>query len=439
MNESELFKLRFSKQSLVDIYLRYIHFTPSTGIDGVSANEKYDYETEIELIIRKVHTGTYRFSRYKEKLISKGAEKYPRVISIPTVRDRLVLKVLHLFLQDIFPENSKSLIPQIMLDKIKTDVKNPSYNSFIKIDIKNFYPSIDRALLLSKTFNKIKNDEARNLISKALMNPTGRKVNECGVPQGLSISNILAEMYVSDVDNIYKVKTDISYNRYVDDILIFSEEFMPELLLKEIISDFTLLKLDCHHYGDIGSKTKIGNLNENFDFLGYWIDKRKLTVKKESIWRVENSIAKIINSHKYISNAKTYITENKLNLRITGCIYEGKRRGWLFYYSQMEDETILYKLDATVKVMLKQAKLSTIISPKKFSKAYKECTRDVIKNHKYITNFDGYSLHEKRELLSNYMDVQVIKRLDNQTVGSLFTKRVRHLIKDLEEDIRDNS
>ncbi|MFU2509632.1 reverse transcriptase domain-containing protein [Pseudoalteromonas sp. KG3] len=439
MSDYDLFKSRFNEQSLKDIYLSYIHFTPSTGVDGISANDRYDFMAEINLILKKVYAGGYKFSRYKEKLISKGVEKYPRVISIPTVRDRLVLKALHLFLQDIFPENSSSLIPQIMLDKIKNDVKNPNFKSFIKIDIKNFYPSIRHELLLNKAFNKIKSKEARDLINKALVNPTGKKVNVCGVPQGLSISNILAEMYVSEIDNTYIKLAKTSYNRYVDDILIFSEGEMPLQLLNSVISDFDTLELECHPYDEIGSKTIIDNLDKSFDFLGYWIEKRKLTVKKESIWRIENSLAKIINAHKYVKNAKSYITENKLNLRITGCIYEGKRRGWLFYYSQMEDETILYKLDATVKTLLKQTKLNAIIIPKKFSKAYKECSRDVIKNHKYIINFDGYSLSEKKELLSNYMDVEVIKTLSNDIVHSLFTKRVRHLIKDLEEDIRNNS
>ena len=83
MNESKFFNTIFEKENLTNVYLKYIHFTPSTGVDGINANEKYNYESEIALIIRKVHTRTYKFSKYKEKLISKGADKYPRVISIP--------------------------------------------------------------------------------------------------------------------------------------------------------------------------------------------------------------------------------------------------------------------------------------------------------------------------------------------------------------------
>ncbi|MEZ9893527.1 RNA-dependent DNA polymerase, partial [Vibrio lentus] len=99
----------FNKDSLTEIYYKYIHYSPSTGVDGIKANDKYDIDKEIELIVDKVLNGRYKFSKYKEKLISKGANKLPRVISIPTVRDRIVIKALHLTLQEIFPECASTL------------------------------------------------------------------------------------------------------------------------------------------------------------------------------------------------------------------------------------------------------------------------------------------------------------------------------------------
>ncbi|CAH6847696.1 putative RNA-directed DNA polymerase [Vibrio chagasii] len=277
------------------------------------------------------------------------------------------------------------------------------------------------------------------LITSAITNPTGFQDSIQGVPQGLSISNILAEIYLKDLDEKFSCRESNTYNRYVDDVLVFSTENRPIGLLDEMINEFSSLSLTCHPYDEIGSKTQINTLNKEFDFLGYYIKNRKLTVKKESVLRVENSIAKIINSHKYISDARASITQNKLNLRVTGCIFEGKRRGWLFYYSQMEDDTILYKLDNTVGKLLRQAKLDGAIKPKKFSKAFYECSRHKLNNHKYIVNFDGYSISEKRSLLSQFMDDVKVTALNNDVVNSLFSKRVKHLVKDLEEDIRENS
>ncbi|MDW2069585.1 reverse transcriptase domain-containing protein [Vibrio parahaemolyticus] len=435
------FKEVFNKESLIDIYLNYIHYTASTGVDGTSANDKYDYEKEIELILKKVESGKYKFSRYKEKLISKGAGKNPRVISIPTVRDRIVIKALHIYLQKIFPERSDTLIPQVMLERVKNDIANYKYSHYVKVDIKEFYPSIQHEKLLSVISEHLDSEFAKFLLEKAIKNPTGSLYPKQGVPQGLAISNILAEIYVGTIDDKFSSRDDISYSRYVDDVLIFCGSTFQNAksLLDEIIESFADIGLTCHPYDELGSKTKVGALHESFDFLGYWFNNRTLSVKKESIKKIEHSLAKIIHAHKYIPQAKSYITQYKLNLRITGCIYEGKRRGWIFYYSQMDDEKILYKLDSTVKKMLAQAKLENVIKPKKFSKAYYECKRDILKNHKYIINYDGYSTSQKRELLAHYMDAEKIKALDNNTVNSIFSKRVRHLIKDLEEDIRDNS
>ncbi|CAH6982799.1 Reverse transcriptase domain-containing protein [Vibrio chagasii] len=439
MSSYECFLKRFNKDSLTEIYYKYVHYTMSTGVDGVIANDKYDLKSDVELILKKVYNGSYRFSKYKEKLISKGARKHPRIISIPTVRDRLVLKALHLTIQDIYPECSKTLIPQLMLDDIKSQVKSYKYKSFIKVDIKEFYPSINHQLLEEKLSSRIPTKALRLLITSAITNPTGFQDSIQGVPQGLSISNILAEIYLKDLDEKFSCRESNTYNRYVDDVLVFSTENRPIGLLDEMINEFSSLSLTCHPYDEIGSKTQINTLNKEFDFLGYYIKNRKLTVKKESVLRVENSIAKIINSHKYISDARASITQNKLNLRVTGCIFEGKRRGWLFYYSQMEDDTILYKLDNTVGKLLRQAKLDGAIKPKKFSKAFYECSRHKLNNHKYIVNFDGYSISEKRSLLSQFMDDVKVTALNNDVVNSLFSKRVKHLVKDLEEDIRENS
>ncbi|WP_227667153.1 reverse transcriptase domain-containing protein [Klebsiella variicola] len=44
--------------------------------------------------------------------------------------------------------------------------------------------------------------------------------NEKGVPQGLSISNILASIYLQGVDN-EMLKFDVTYYRYVDDVLMY--------------------------------------------------------------------------------------------------------------------------------------------------------------------------------------------------------------------------
>ncbi|MEC6795469.1 reverse transcriptase domain-containing protein [Photobacterium sp. S4TG1] len=438
MKAYQAFNRRFSKKSLLEIYHRYIMLTPSTGVDGKKANESFDIKNEIEIIIKKIGDKTYSFSRYKEKLISKGVGKNPRVISIPTVRDRIVLKAIHLTLQDIYPECSKTLIPQLMLEDISREIKNHDFKSYVKIDIENFYPSIKHDILNSKIKRKIRKKELIYLLEKAITNETGHIKPEKGVPQGLSISNILSEIYVKDIDNSL-VDKKIKYYRYVDDILIFYKGLNPIVPLDNIVASFKTIGLNCHDYNQIGSKTKYGKLTETFDFLGYEIKNRKLTIKKESINKIEKSISSIIVSYKYMRDKNSYNINNKLNLRITGCIFEGKRRGWLFYYSQMEERQILYKIDKAIVRMIKKAKLENVFKPKTFAKTFMEIKRNRLDNHKYIVNFDGYTVDEKRKMLSQFMDNKVLATLNDVNINNIFSKRVRHLVKDLEEDLRENS
>jgi RNA-directed DNA polymerase len=439
MQPYKAFNARFSKKSLEKIYYANIHFTSSTGVDGVKANDGFDINSEIDIIFRKIKNGTYKFSRYKEKLISKGAGKSPRVISIPTVRDRIVIKALHLTLQDIYPECSKTLIPQLMLEKIKLDVKKVKYKSYVKVDIKEFYPSIEHRMLFKMLSSRIRKASFKSLLFQSIENYTGSVRCEKGIPQGLSISNILAEVYLKDIDLKNSSDKNNSYYRYVDDVLIFSTSIKPLPVVNTIIERFKSLRLECHPHDEINSKTKYGPLNQTFDFLGYLISNRTLTVKKESLHRIEMSMAKIISSLKYVEKPNFYITQNKLNIRITGCIFEGKRRGWLFYYSQLEDLKVLYGLDSTVKRLLKKASLSEEIKPKKFSKAYCECSRVSLENYRYILNFDGYTVAEKRGYLTQVMEPKTISRLDDSTVSTIFQKKIRHLVKDLDQDLRENS
>ncbi|WP_368449656.1 hypothetical protein [Cobetia amphilecti] len=86
----------FSYENLKNIFLEDVKLSNVMGVDNITpAVFERELEGNIKLIERKVIDGTYRFTRYKEKVISKGAKKLPRVVYIPTIRDRITLKALN--------------------------------------------------------------------------------------------------------------------------------------------------------------------------------------------------------------------------------------------------------------------------------------------------------------------------------------------------------
>lgn len=95
MTASRIFKKSFSERNLLKVYKEKIKDSGAIGIDRVRPSKlDLTIKNEIKFISKKVHSGTYKFTAYKEKLISKGANSNPRQISIPTARDRITLRGL---------------------------------------------------------------------------------------------------------------------------------------------------------------------------------------------------------------------------------------------------------------------------------------------------------------------------------------------------------
>ena len=91
----------YSIENIRHTFNLYFSVSTTTGRDRISA-KKYQsiLEREALIIQRKVLGGNYKFTSFKENLISKGAHKNPRVLSVPTLRDRIVLKILLKQIQD---------------------------------------------------------------------------------------------------------------------------------------------------------------------------------------------------------------------------------------------------------------------------------------------------------------------------------------------------
>lgn len=452
MTPYKLFKSFTSKKHLKKIYETNIKNKPAVGLDKLN-NHTFSnrLDNEIDVIHRKIENKTYHFTTYKQKLISKGANKPPRCISIPTIRDRITLKVLCELLQSIYKSKIIQEIPQTKIERIKESLLSGDYSQYIKIDLANFYPSIPHEQLLAKLSKKIKSKKILYLLESALTTatlptPDREKKNPCGIPQGIAISNILADVYFIDIDEkISKIK-NIHYERYVDDIFILCKKNDANEIFKKVFEVLTAEKLNPHPIDELGSKSKIDSLSHVFSFLGYEFHSSKISVKLESRQKLESSIVKLFTTYKYqvekiIGENLEYrsrlkkILEWRVNLRLTGCIFEDSRRGWVFYFSQINDLEILYKIDRLVHNLCKRFKI-TDVHFKKISKAYLEAKIKNKNDHKYIINFDNLTVVEKRKILSTYLGEERIEGKSNDEIDRLFKLRIKHIIAELEQDIQ---
>lgn len=239
---------------------------------------------------------------------------------------------------------------------------------FYKADISAFYDNINHSVLTKYLAPKI-DASALKLVLNAITVPTlsygekpGNGMNIRGVPQGLSISNILAELYFEgahkQLNNAFK---DALFLRYVDDILIADTEQRDfEGILTSAISNHNLgLSLS-------PNKTQAGIVGvDSFDFIGYRIKGDVFSIKESNKNRYADRLVRrchqIRNQSedptmrpRYIKNPDEFLdfAKTDLNFLLSGFKVNNHNYGWIAYFQQMNDLKILYQFDRLVKKSL---------------------------------------------------------------------------------------
>jgi len=386
------FKKYLKRKKLNNIFETKLSQKPSMGTDGVTTNKFSEIlDDEITIIKRKVKNQTYNISPYREKLILKNRDSKPRMISIPTNRDRLTFRALTQFITDSFSDELAERSIHTMIIDIKKNIKLKKYDSFIKLDIENFYPSLDHSILIEKLEKKIDDPRAISLIRKAISKYTitnGRvdktKLKELtqGVPQGLSFSSILSSIYMAESDYKYNSRSDMAFYRFVDDVLILCNKEDLDVIKSDIVEEMDDLNLTVHPFEHNSSKSSFGTIGlDRFQYLGYEFFNNTVSVREASLDNFYDSIIEIF---------KTTRDEDELyynlNHKITGCVYHNKKYGWLNFFALIDDIPLLHKLDAFVKKSFKQHNITYSENKvKKFVKTYFELKN--IEKSSYIPKY----------------------------------------------------
>lgn len=448
MNNDEDFFLSFFTEERITIeFEKYILNSHSIGIDKLTpANFVKLYPNYASYLHEKITSGTYRFSPYLEKLVLKGRNKKPRMLSIPCIRDKIILSCLNRYLQSIYYLCVNRKLPNMRIRELNYHIQNIHHGLLIKLDIKNFFGSLDHSILEEKL--NLCSCYAKQLIISAITQitipqntPQSQYENfsqPTGIPQGLSISNILAEIYVSDFDN--KINSmAVYYDRYVDDIIAILET--KSTFIEDAESSLKAIKLSLND-----EKQQIAAFDSEFSppvtYLGYTIHNKKISPKKESFERYLRSLTKIFslyskNKYRAQKNNKEKIFFNifidDLNTKIAGAIYNNKRYGWVFYFSALTDLQYLFKIDAYIEQNIKKLNIE-------YPGKIKKCTTAFFKiksgsERSYAKKFDIEDPNEMREVLVSREIIRPGESLDEDEIISRYKAYVRSTLADLEKDM----
>lgn len=290
-----------SKELLEYYYLRSFH-NLKTGLDKVTPTKFSGIRNdEYEIILRKIKNNKYQFTRFKSLTLSNN-----RVVFIPTIRDRLVLDYLKDSLNNKYKIKYKDRDNIIQTIKSKLSIQMDYY--VLRIDIKNFFSSIPQNNLLHKLKKgSILSASDYNLVKELL-----KKVN-CGIPQGLSISNPLSEIYLEELDlEMKRIDQKLNfYCRYVDDILLIFNgnlSYKDKSIIKQRI-EILLNSFGLEHNKNKFIETPLKQNKEiHFEYLGYEF---KLSQNKLITTMSRSKIDKLIGKINFCFDQ--YVKDKKVN------------------------------------------------------------------------------------------------------------------------------
>lgn len=200
-------------------------------------------ERELLALQRCLCEGTYQPGGYRLFTIY---ERKPRLIAAAPFRDRVVH---HALMQVIEPQLDRTFISDSYACRTGKGVHaavdryqawSQTYRYVLKLDIQQYFPSIDHELLKKKLRRRIKDACVVNLLDRIiesspectaephyfpgddLFTPLDR---QAGIPIGNLTSQFFANLYLDDFDQYVKQALKIRpYLRYVDDMVVLDHD-----------------------------------------------------------------------------------------------------------------------------------------------------------------------------------------------------------------------
>lgn len=238
---------------------------------------------------------TYVPSPYFEMKIRDGARKKERTIFKPQfypdqiVHWSLMLKLEPILLKGMYYYCCASIkgrgIKHGMKYVKKILVKDRKYTKYcLKLDIKHFYPSINKEILKKKFRKKIKDPDTLWLIDTIIDS------SKEGLPIGNYTSQWFANFYLEDLDRYIKDILKVKYYiRYMDDMVLFSNNKKELKKVKIAIDEF--LKKEDLKIKENWSLFKTES--RPIDFLGYRFYRGYTTLRRGNFLRIKRRMKKI--------------------------------------------------------------------------------------------------------------------------------------------------
>ncbi len=267
------------------------------GIDGITFDviEESGVESFLNQIQDELVHNTYQPMPVRKKEIPKDGGNKVRVLSIPTIRDRVVQGALKLILEPIFEADFQSgsygyrpkRTTHEAVDRVAQAIVQ-GLTRIIDLDLRAYFDSVQHSLLLEKVARRVQDRSVMRLL-KMILKSTGTK----GVPQGGVISPVLSNLYLTEVDRMLEkaIATtrrgkypNVQYARFADDLVVLIDsrprhEWLLGAVERRLREELAKLRVEINE-----EKSRKVDLSKggSFGFLGF--EYRRIRSRKGK-WR----------------------------------------------------------------------------------------------------------------------------------------------------------
>ena len=277
-----------NRQSLWDrlvepenVWLAYRNASKGKSRRPEVARFTVDLENQLLTLRQTLRSGAYRPAGYRQFYVH---DRKRRLISAAPFRDRVVhhalMQIVNPILESQFSDHSwacrKGKGTHAAVAQYQVWARRYAYA--LKMDIAEYFASIDRSRLLEKLKRIINDARVLHLIEKIVASGPGKK----GLPLGNLTSQILGNLYLNDLDHFITETLGFkAYLRYVDDMVILADD-------KQTLWD--ALRQIQHKLGEEAlslhpRKVYITPTSTGLDVLGYRIYPRHRLLRHENGYR----------------------------------------------------------------------------------------------------------------------------------------------------------
>jgi len=308
---------------------------PGTDGETFESIEERGLGEFLSELVAELRDGTYRPRPYRRREIPKEGGKV-RVISIPTIRDRVAQGALRLILEPIFEadfsDSSYGARPgrsaHQAIEKVRLGLRQRRHR-VVDVDLSRYFDSIRHDRILAKVARRVVDGKVLAMV-KQFLKSTGDR----GVPQGSPLSPLLANLALNDLDHsLNRGDGFITYARYLDDMVVLTANSdkgrtWADRALERIRREAETIGVSLNT-----EKTRIVTISDEravFAFLGFefrWVPSEKTRVQYPCVTPRQKKVTSLLQQVRDILRASRHLPVQAAVARVNSTL-----RGWVNYF-----------------------------------------------------------------------------------------------------------